>query len=225
MSNDAWGGLDRKLVAILRGIRREETEAVVSGLLAAGFRAIEVPLNSPDPFRSIEIAVRAADGADGVLIGAGTVLTPADVGRVGDCGGRLIVSPNTDVDVIRATVCAGHVSLPGCFTATEALLALKAGAAGLKVFPASLLGPGGVKALAAVLPDATPLCAVGGVSDRDFAAFMAAGVDGFGLGSSLYKPGDAADAVIARGKAAVVAYDAAVAGGLSSSRNARSSAL
>lgn len=207
---EAWRGLDRKLVAILRGVRSEETAEIVSGLIEAGFRAIEIPLNSPDPFRSIEVAVDvAANVAAPCLIGAGTVLTAEDVARVAGLGGNLIVSPNTDASVIEATAAAGLASAPGCFTATEALLALKAGATALKFFPASLLGPAGIRAIQAVLPPDTPLCAVGGVSDADFAAYLAAGLDGFGLGSSLYKPGAAAADVIAKGVAAVQAYDVA----------------
>lgn len=207
-----WQSLDRKLVAILRGIRPEETADTVSGLLAAGFRAIEVPLNSPDPFRSIETAVRIAreEATAPTLIGAGTVLTVADAGRVADLGGDVIVAPNTDVAVIEAARAAGLAALPGCFTATEALTALKAGATALKFFPASLLGPAGIKAIRAILPPDAALCAVGGVSDVDFTAYLAAGVEGFGLGSSLYKPGDPPAEVIERGRRAVEAYDLAV---------------
>ena len=207
-----WAGLDRKLVAILRGIRPEETGETVRGLLDAGFRTIEVPLNSPDPFRSIEIAVTAAraTATAPVLIGAGTVLTPADAARVADVGADVVVAPNTDVDVIRAARAAGLVAMPGCFTATEALAALAAGASALKFLPASLLGPSGIKAIRAVLPEGAALCVVGGVSDADFDAFLRVGVEGFGLGSSLYKPGDAPADVIARGRRAVAAYDSAI---------------
>lgn len=210
MTSDAraeWLGLDRKLIAILRGVRPEEAEGIVAGLLEAGFRAIEVPLNSPDPFRSIEIAARLAEATPDALIGAGTVLTPEDVARIAGAGGRLVVSPNTDVAVIEASVAAGMISMPGCFTATEALAAVRAGAAALKFFPASLLGPGGIKAIDAVLPSGTPLIAVGGVSDKGFQGYLAAGIDGFGLGSSLYKPGDAAAEIAARAEKAIAAYD------------------
>jgi len=200
--------LQPKLIAILRGVRPEEIGDIVDGLLDAGFRAIETPLNSPDPFRSIEIAVEraAAAGVGPCLIGAGTVLRVEEVARVVAAGGNLVVSPNTDAAVIEATVAAGLVSIPGCYTATEALLALRAGAHALKFFPASVLGAGGIRAIAAVLPPKSPLVAVGGVSDSDFAAYRQAGVEGFGLGSSLYKPGDAAGDVIARGRAAIAAY-------------------
>lgn len=201
-----WRALDRKLIAILRGVEPSEVAGIVDALLEEGFRAIEIPLNSPDPFASIEIAVARA-GAD-VLIGAGTVLSAADARRVGDLGGGLVVSPNTDPAVIQATAAFGLVSMPGCYTATEALLALSAGATALKFFPASLLGPDGVRAIRAVLPPETLLCAVGGVADRDFGAFAAAGVAAFGLGSSLYKPGASAADVRAKAAAAVAAYDA-----------------
>ncbi len=203
-----WQELQPKLVAILRGIRPEETGGIVRGLLEAGFRAIEVPLNSPDPFRSIEIAVETARAmhVGPCLIGAGTVLSLDDVARVAACGANLVVSPNTDPEVIRGTVRAGLASMPGCFTATEALLALKSGAMALKFFPASILGPDGIRAIAAVLPAGTPRVAVGGVADGLFAKYLSAGVEGFGLGSSLYKPGDAAADVIGRGAAAVEAY-------------------
>lgn len=210
MTSDAraeWLGLDRKLVAILRGVRPTEAEAIIAGFFETGFRAVEVPLNSPDPFRSIEIAARLAEHVPDAIVGAGTVLTPEDVARVADVGGRLVVSPNTDTAVIEATVTGGLTSMPGCFTATEALAAARAGAAALKFFPASLLGPGGIKAIDAVLPSGTPLIAVGGVSDKDFQGYLAAGVDGFGLGSSLYKPGDAAAEIKARAARAVAAYD------------------
>ena len=155
---ETWNALPRKLVAILRGVTPAETPAIVDGLLEAGFRAIEIPLNSPDPFASIEIAAKRA-GAD-ALIGAGTVLTAEDARRVKDIGGGLVVSPNTDASVIEATVAAGMVSLPGCFTATEAFSALRAGATGLKFFPASLLGPQGIAAIRAVLLGCTRLTLV-----------------------------------------------------------------
>jgi len=186
-----WADLDRKLVAILRGIRPEETAETVEGLLDAGFRAIEVPLNSPDPFRSIEIAVAVARSAATapVLIGAGTVLTAEDAARVAGTGAGVVVAPNPDVAVLRAARAAGLVA---------------------KFFPASLLGPAGIKAIRAVLPEGAPLCAVGGVSDGDFDAFLRAGVEGFGLGGSLYKPGDPPADVVARGRKAVAAYDLAV---------------
>ena len=179
------------LIAILRGIRPAETAEHVEVLLEEGFRAIEIPLNSPDPFSSIRIAAETEqhllDGQG--LIGAGTVLTAEQVRRVGKAGGRFIVSPNTDRQVIEASRTGGMASLPGVFTATEALAAVAAGAETLKFFPASLLGPGGMAAIKAVLPENTRMFAVGGVEPRDFAAYLAAGACGFGIGSMLYRPG------------------------------------
>ena len=201
-----WPRLRRDLVAILRGVRPGEVEAVAGALAEAGFEAIEVPLNSPEPFRSIEGLARGF-GAE-VLVGAGTVLEPEDVDRLRDSGGRLMVSPNTDEAVLRRAVSHGLVTLPGVFTATEALAALRFGASALKVFPASALGPGGLAAIRAVLPAGTVMGAVGGVSEADFAAYAAAGFRCFGLGSILYAPGDSAAAVEAKARAVVAAYDA-----------------
>ncbi len=161
----AWPALRRNLVAILRGIRPDEIEAAVDGLIEAGFEAIEVPLNSPDPFLSIEKARKLAPA--NVLIGAGTVLDVAQVDRLNDVGGNLLVTPNVDPDVIRRAVTHGMVTMPGVFTATEALLAAKSGAAALKFFPASVLGPNGISAIKAILPPHLPLGAVGGVSDAN----------------------------------------------------------
>ena len=194
------------LVAILRGIKPDETAAIVDGLIEAGFTAIEIPLNSPDPFRSIEIAVKRAP--NGVLIGAGTVLTPDDVDRLNGVGGRLMVSPNVDREVIAQAASHGMVTMPGVFTPTEALAACAAGASALKFFPASVLGPSGISAIRAVLPKDVPVGAVGGVSNDDFAAYAKVGVRTFGLGSSLYKAGMPAEEVVRRGAAAIAAYDA-----------------
>ncbi len=204
-----WSDLDRKLVAILRGLPPGDAEAVVTGLIRAGFRAIEVPLNSPEPFKSIEIALALAEElAPGeCLIGAGTVLNPDDAERVAGIGGGLVVSPNTDREVILAARAAGLVAMPGVFTPTEALQAVAAGASVLKFFPAYLLGPGGIRAIAAVLPPDTPFCAVGGVDMADIGGYYA--VAGVGLGSSLYKPGDAPSDVADRARKAVAAFDAA----------------
>jgi 2-dehydro-3-deoxyphosphogalactonate aldolase len=203
----AWPGLKRGLVAILRGVKPDEIAAIGDGLMEAGFEAIEIPLNSPDPFRSIEMLAKRAPA--GVLVGAGTVLTPDDVQRLHDVGGRLLVTPNVDPDVIKKSVALGMVSMPGVFTATEALLAIKSGASALKFFPASALGPSGVNAIRAILPKDTVVGAVGGVADADFAAWMKIGVKAFGLGSSLYKPGATAAEVAALAARAVKAYDAA----------------
>lgn len=178
---------DCPLVAIIRGVTPAEVEGVAGALLEAGFRIIEVPLNSPEPLRSIErLASLAGDGA---TVGAGTVLSPVDVRRVADAGGRIIVSPNTDAEVIGATVAAGLVSSPGFFTPSEAFTAAKAGAQVLKLFPAEAAGPAVVRAQLAVLPRDIPLVVVGGVRPDNMKAYVEAGAKGFGLGSSLYKPG------------------------------------
>lgn len=207
MSHVQWPALKRNLVAILRGLKPEESEAIVGGLLEAGFEAIEIPLNSPDPFVSIEKARRLAPAER--LIGAGTVLTVEQVERLKDCGGDLVVTPNTNPDVIRAASERGMVTMPGAFTATEALAAIAAGASALKFFPASVLGPEGIGAIKAILPPHIPLGAVGGVSEVDFARYIKAGVRAFGLGSSLYKPGDDSKIVTERAKKVIAAYDAA----------------
>lgn len=196
------------LVAILRGIRPEETEGVVTALLESGLRAIEIPLNSPDAFRSIEIAAKLAP-AD-ALIGAGTVLTVDDVAKLDAAGGKLMVSPNVDVEVITAAREKGMVTMPGVLTPTEALLALKAGATGLKFFPASVLGPSGINAIRAILPKDTLVAAVGGVSDKNFADYTSIGMTAFGLGTSLYKPGMTAADVRERALVTIKAYDAAI---------------
>ena len=205
-----WPRLRRDLVAILRGIRPEEVESVAGALAEAGFEAIEVPLNSPEPFDSIERLARVF-GAE-LLIGAGTVLHPENVDRLRDVGGRLMVSPNVDEAVLRRALSLGLVSLPGVFTATEALTALRFGASALKAFPASVLGPGGLAALRAVLPEGTVMAAVGGVSEADFPAYAAAGLRCYGLGSSLYAPGDPAASVAKKARAVIAAYDSALEG-------------
>lgn len=200
-----WPQLRRSLVAILRGVRPDEVEAVAGALFEAGFEAVEVPLNSPEPFRSIESVVRMAPA--GALVGAGTVLDAAEVDRLAECGANLMVSPNVDAGVIARAQTRGLVTMPGVFTPTEALLAARAGASALKFFPASVLGPDGIKAIRAVLPQGLEAGAVGGVSEKDFSAYAAAGIRTFGLGSSLYRPGIAAGAVGERARAAVAAYD------------------
>ncbi len=201
----AWPKLRYPLVAILRGIRPEETEAIVSALIETGFEAIEIPLNSPEPFVSIEKAAKLAP--DNVLIGAGTVLSVEDVDRLNDVGGRLLVSPNVELDVIRRASAHGMVTMPGVFTPTEAFSAIHAGASALKFFPASVLGAEGIKAICAVLPKDIPVGAVGGVSEENFATYVSAGVRCFGLGSSLYKAGFTAADVCERAHRAVSAWD------------------
>ena len=208
MSRIPFPDMKRPLVAILRGLKPEETQAVVGGLIETGFTAIEIPLNSPDPFRSIEIAAKMAP-AD-CLIGAGTVLTVEDVQSLENAGGRLMVSPNVEPEVISLSAAKGMVTLPGCFTATEALAAAKAGATGLKFFPASVLGPSGINAIRAVLPKDLLIAAVGGVSDTNFAEYVKGGITAFGLGSSLYKPGMSAEDVIAKARITIKAYDRAM---------------
>jgi len=206
MNSVAFPAMKRPLIAILRGLKPEEAEGVVGVLIEHGMTAIEIPLNSPDPFRSIEIAVKLAPRE--VLVGAGTVLTTQAVERLHDIGGRLMVSPNVDPEVIVRAGERGMVTLPGVFTATEALLAAKAGASGLKFFPASVLGASGISAIRAVLPADLMIAAVGGISDKNFAEYAKIGIHAFGLGSSLYKPGMTAAEVAARAKATTQAYDA-----------------
>lgn len=175
------------LIAIIRGVRPEEAEAVGAAIFEAGIRIIEVPLNSPDPLDSIERLARCF--GDEALIGAGTVLDPADVARIRDAGGRLIVSPNTHAPVIEASAAKGMVSMPGFFTPSEAFEALRAGAHGLKLFPAEAASPAMVRAQRAVLPKDTLLLVVGGVRPDGMRPWLEAGANGFGLGSGLYKPG------------------------------------
>ena len=202
---DAFGThfADCPLVAIIRGVTPAEVEGVGAALLDAGFRIIEVPLNSPDPLQSIERLARLA--GDRATVGAGTVLSTADVRRVADAGGRIIVSPNTDAEVIAASVAAGLVSAPGYFTPSEAFTAAKAGAHVLKLFPAEAAGPAVVKAQLAVLPRDIPLVVVGGIRPDNMRPYVEAGAKGFGLGSSLYKPGMAAGEVAANARAFVAA--------------------
>jgi 2-dehydro-3-deoxyphosphogalactonate aldolase len=204
----SWPTVKRPLVAILRGIQPDEAEAIVGALIESGFELIEVPLNSPEPFQSIERLARRF-GKDG-LIGAGTVLSAADCARVADAGGRLMVAPNVDAEVLTMARARRMVTMPGVFTPTEALLALRCGASALKFFPASVLGPSGIAAQLAVLPKDVVVGAVGGVSDKNLAPYVAAGIRAFGLGSSLYRPGMTAAEVRERALASVSAYDHAV---------------
>jgi 2-dehydro-3-deoxyphosphogalactonate aldolase len=198
--------LKRGLVAILRGLRPDEALDVGNAVYEAGIEAIEVPLNSPDPFRSIELLVDKLPKS--ALLGAGTVLTTEDVDKLNDAGGKLLVSPNIDADVMRQAGKYGMVTMPGVFTPTEAFLAIKLGASALKFFPASVLGAKGISAIKAVLPKDANLGAVGGVSDKDFADYAKVGVTVFGLGSSLYAAGMTSEEVGKRARAAVAAYDA-----------------
>lgn len=190
--------MTKDVIAILRGVRPEEVCEIAQALIDAGISKIEVPLNSPQPFDSI---ARLADrfGAQAV-IGAGTVLTLQDVENVAKAGGQLVVSPDCNPDVIAATKATGMASYPGVMTPTEAFAALRAGADGLKFFPGNLIGPAGLKALRAVLPPGTQCFAVGGAGPANFAEWAAAGADGFGIGSNLYKPGAAASDVGAKAR-------------------------
>ncbi|OBQ77540.1 2-dehydro-3-deoxy-6-phosphogalactonate aldolase [Mesorhizobium sp. WSM3873] len=202
--------LKRGLVAILRGLKPTEAISIGQAIFDAGIEAIEVPLNSPEPFSSItRIAEVLPETA---LVGAGTVLTAADVDALHKAGGRLLVSPNIDADVMGRAMQYGMVTMPGVFTPTEAFQAIRLGASALKFFPASVLGAGGISAIRAVLPATALIGAVGGVSDKDFAGYKAVGVSVFGLGSSLYKPGASVDEVAERARAAVAAWDEAFGG-------------
>ncbi|VWX62063.1 2-oxo-3-deoxygalactonate 6-phosphate aldolase [Burkholderiales bacterium 8X] len=180
------------LVAILRGLTPDEAPAVGAAIVAAGFRLIEVPLNSPEPYRSIALLRRRFPEA---LVGAGTVLDVQQVRLVHAAGGELIVSPNFNAEVVAASARIGLVGLPGVMTPTEAFGALAAGATGLKLFPAELASPAVVKALLAVLPKGTPLMPVGGITPANMAGWIDAGAAGFGIGSALYKPGKSAQEV------------------------------
>ncbi len=183
------------IVAILRGITPPEVPAVCDALYEAGILLLEIPLNSPEPLKSIETAAR--HGAGRQLVGAGTVLTPQDVRDVAAAGGEFIISPNTDADVIRETVQAGLISMPGFMTASEGFAALKAGANYLKLFPAGQLGPGYIKDLKAVIK--APILAVGGVNADNLKEFLKT-CSGVGIGSSLYKPGMTPADVLAAAK-------------------------
>jgi 2-dehydro-3-deoxyphosphogalactonate aldolase len=198
--------LKRGLVAILRGLKPAEAVAIGRAVFEAGIEAIEVPLNSPEPFSSIAAIVGALPST--ALVGAGTVLTSVDVDSLHRAGGRLLVSPNIDAEVMGRAMTYGMVTMPGVFTPTEAFQAIRLGASALKFFPASVLGAGGISAIRAVLPADVMVGAVGGVSEKDFAGYKSVGVTVFGLGSSLFKPGMTVDEVATHARAAVAAWDA-----------------
>jgi 2-dehydro-3-deoxyphosphogalactonate aldolase len=195
------------LVAILRGLEPERAVAVGEALVEAGFDIIEVPLNSPDPLASIAALVSAL--GDHALVGAGTVLTEAEVEALAAIGAGLVVSPNGNPAVIRRTAALGMVSLPGVFTPTEMFAALEAGASGLKLFPAEAASPAVIKAVRAVLPPQLPLFAVGGISAANMGDYLAAGAAGFGIGGSLFKPGKPLAEIAADARAIVAAFRAA----------------
>ncbi|WP_170333484.1 2-dehydro-3-deoxy-6-phosphogalactonate aldolase [Ruegeria arenilitoris] len=199
--------MSRPIIAILRGLRPHEAIPVGHALIDAGIDRIEVPLNSPDPLDSI--GAMARELGDKALIGAGTVLTPEQVDAVADVGGKLIVSPNYDADVIHRSVELNLQSWPGVYTPTEAFAALKAGATGLKLFPGVMAGPTGLAALRPVLPAGTLVFAVGGAGPDNFGDWIKAGADGFGIGSALYKPGMDVHEIADHAQKIVAAYDEA----------------
>jgi 2-dehydro-3-deoxyphosphogalactonate aldolase len=198
------------LIAILRGVRPHEALAIGEALLLAGFPAIEVPLNSPEPLASI--AALARSFGERALIGAGTVLDPADIPGVTEAGGRLVVMPHGDPAIIRAAKARGLLCVPGVGTPTEAFAALAAGADALKLFPAEALPPPVVKAWRAVLPKQTWLLPVGGITPERMAPYLGAGANGFGLGSALYRPGLAPAEVARQARTFAAAYAEAMAG-------------
>jgi 2-dehydro-3-deoxyphosphogalactonate aldolase len=195
----------RDIIAILRGITPFETVPVCEALIGAGIAMIEVPLNSPDALASISQAARACGSR--AAIGAGTVLTPEEADAVADAGGSFVVSPDTSSEVIARTRARDMRSYPGVFSPSDAFRALRAGATGLKFFPAEVLGPKGIRAMKAVLPPEVPLYAVGGANPDNFREYFAAGCAGFGLGSYLYKPGMKIEDIRSRAMTAVAAYD------------------
>ena len=190
-----------QLIAIVRGVTPSEVEAIGDAIYEGGIRIIEVPLNSPDPLASIErLANRFGDR---VLVGAGTVLNAGDVARVRNAGGRIIVSPDTNIEVIGAAAAAGLVASPGYFTPSEAFAAIRAGATSLKLFPAEGASPTVLKAQLAVIPPHVPIFAVGGIKPDNMGPWLDAGASGFGLGGGLYKPGQSAGETLAKARAYV----------------------
>jgi len=202
--------MSRNLIAILRGITPDEALEITEALIESGITRIEVPLNSPEPLKSIGAMAKAF--SDRAEIGAGTVLAPEQVGEVKAVGGTLIVSPDCNPQVIETTKANGMSSFPGVMTPTECFTALRSGADGLKFFPAAQIGPDGLKAMLAVLPKGTPTYAVGGAGPDNFIDWIRAGAAGFGIGTALYKPGFTVGEIKNRAETIVAAYDAAVSG-------------
>lgn len=198
--------MTRNIIAILRGITPDEALEVAAVLIDAGVTKIEVPLNSPDPISSI--ARLQKQFGEEALIGAGTVISVSQVAQVAATGARLIVSPNNDPSVIRATKAADMQSFPGVMTPTEVFSALASGADGLKLFPGEVIGPAGLKAMRAVIPQEVPLFAVGGVSAQNMGDWIRSGAAGFGIGSAIYKPGDSTTVIARKAREIVDAWDA-----------------
>jgi 2-dehydro-3-deoxyphosphogalactonate aldolase len=204
---DVKGWLERSpLVAILRGVKPSEVESIGHALERAGVDIVEVPLNSPDPFESIAILSRTF--GDRMMIGAGTLTKPSQVAELAAAGGRLVVTPHADTTIVRAAKEAGMIAFPGFFNPTEAFALLEAGADGIKLFPAEVLGAPMLKAMLAVLPKSTIVIPVGGIDVHNVAPWMAAGALGLGIGSSIYKPGDDAVVVEKKARALVAAVQA-----------------
>jgi 2-dehydro-3-deoxyphosphogalactonate aldolase len=200
--------MSRNIIAILRGISPAEAEPVCEVLIEAGLTTIEIPLNSPQPLQSIGLLAKRFGAA--ATIGAGTVLTAQQVRDVAEAGGRIIVSPSFDAEVVAETKARKLASWPGVLTPSECFAALKAGADGLKIFPCSVIGPAGVKAMRAVLPKDTLVYAVGGAGPANFASWLAAGVNGFGIGTALYEPGHSVAQLRQAARDIVGAYDSAL---------------
>lgn len=206
-----WHALPRHLVAILRGLQPDEAESVVVTLLEAGFHAIEIPLNRPNAFATLEKVAPLFDqsGLDAHLIGAGTVMRSENIRDVSNAGGNLILAPHFNPQIVMEAQAYAMAVIPGVFSPTEACSALEAGATALKLFPATVMGTSGAAALKTVLADDAMLCAVGGIGHRDFVAWMTAGVTAFGIGTSLYRPGIAIDDIRANATTIIDAYDRA----------------
>jgi len=196
------------LIAILRGVAPDRVVGVANILVESGIGIVEVPLNSPDPFASIAALARRFGAR--ILCGAGTVTDAADVSRVADAGGRIVVAPNTNPSVIGQAIAKGLIPMPGFATATEAFAAIAAGARHLKLFPARTYGPAHLKALKAVLPRDVAVHAVGGIGPGEMAEWIAAGANGFGLGSELFRPGYSDVEIAERARRAVAAFEGAI---------------